>query len=229
MGKILIVLGPTGSGKSRSIKNLNPDTTIVVNVLKKSLPFKGSESKYSVAKQNLVNVDTWDKIVPFIGGVSSGMPHVTALIIDDVRFVMEKEFMKRAKETGYVKFTELAQHFHAIIEAAESARPDLKICLMLHDDDVYNDKIIISKKVKLSGKMIEDHYNPIEVVSICLYCKPTFDKNENPIFQFYTQKALIDGGIEIPAKAPEEMFELKTIPNDLAIVFEAMDAYYTSE
>ena len=48
MGKILIVLGPSGSGKSRSIKNLNPDSTIVVNVLKKSLPFRGSEAKYSL-------------------------------------------------------------------------------------------------------------------------------------------------------------------------------------
>lgn len=228
MGKILIVLGPSGSGKSRSIKNLNPDSTIVVNVLKKSLPFRGSEAKYSVAKQNLVSIDSWDKLVPFIGLVSTSAPHVNALIIDDSRFIMEKEFMKRAKETGYIKFTELAQHFHSIIEAAENAREDLKVVLMMHDDDVVNDKIIVAKKVKLVGKMVEDHYNPLEVVPICLYCKPSFDKNDLPVFQFYTQKTLIDG-VEIPAKAPEEMFSTAIIPNDLSIVFEAIDSYYKAE
>ena len=54
MGKILIVLGPTGSGKSRSVKNLNPEETMVINVLKKDLPFRGSASMYSIDKKNMV-------------------------------------------------------------------------------------------------------------------------------------------------------------------------------
>lgn len=225
MGKILIVLGPTGSGKSRSIKNLNPEETMVVNVLKKDLPFRGSSSMYSMEKKNTVNLSDWDKVTTFITNVSNGMPHIKSLIIDDSRYIMEKEFMKRAKETGYTKFTELAQHFQAIIEASENARNDLKVVLIMHDDDVINDKIIVSKKVKLVGKMVEDHYNPIEVVAICLYCKPTFDKNDRPVFQFFTQKTLLDG-IEIPAKTPEEMFATETIPNDLDLVFKAIDEYY---
>lgn len=225
MGKILIVLGPTGSGKSRSIKNLNPEETMVVNVLKKDLPFRGSSSMYSMEKKNTVNLSDWDKVTTFITNVSNGMPHIKNLIIDDSRYIMEKEFMKRAKETGYTKFTELAQHFQAIIEASENARNDLKVVLIMHDDDVINDKIIVSKKVKLVGKMVEDHYNPIEVVAICLYCKPTFDKNDRPVFQFFTQKTLLDG-IEIPAKTPEEMFATETIPNDLDLVFKAIDEYY---
>lgn len=225
MGKILIVLGPTGSGKSRSVKNLNPEETMVINVLKKDLPFRGSASMYSMDKKNMVSLSDWDKVTTFITNVSNGMPHIKNLIIDDSRFIMEKEFMKRAKETGYTKFTELAQHFQSIIEASENARTDLKVVLIMHDDDVVNDKIIVSKKVKLVGKMVEDHYNPIEVVAICLYCKPTFDKNDKPVFQFFTQKALIDG-IEIPAKTPEEMFATETIPNDLDLVFKAIDEYY---
>ena len=226
MGKILIVLGPTGSGKSRSVKNLNPRETAIINVLKKDLPFKGSNKSY-VWNQNMFAFDKWEQVAPFITDISNN-PAAAAcktIIIDDARFIMEKEFMKRAKEVGYTKFTEYAQHFHAIIEAAEAARADLKVVLMLHDDDIVNDKTIMGKKCKLVGQMVEAHYNPIEVVSICLYCAPSFDKNNEPIFQFHTRKTLING-VEIPAKTPEEMFESKTIPNDLALVFKAMEEYY---
>lgn len=226
MGKILIVLGPTGSGKSRSIKNLNPGETIIINVLKKDLPFKGSRTSY-VEGRNMFALDKWEEVSPFITEVSgnANAAAVKTIIIDDARFIMEKEFMKRAKEVGYTKFTEYAQHFHSIIEASEQSRNDLKVVLMLHDDDIVNDKTIVGKKCKLVGQMVEAHYNPIEVVSMCLYCAPSFDKNNEPVFQFYTQKALING-VEIPAKTPEEMFSTKTIPNDLALVFKAMEEYY---
>lgn len=224
MGKILIVLGPTGSGKSRSIKNLDPAKTVVVNVLRKDLPFKGSRTTYNRENRNLANLDKWEDVIGFIGNVSTNAPHISTLIIDDARFIVEKELFRRAKEIGYGKFTEMAAHFQKIIEAAENAREDLNVVLMLHDDDVLSDGAIVAKKVKMSGKMIEDHYNPLEVVAICLYCKPSLEKG-NITYQFYTHKCIV-GTAEIPAKTPEDMFEEDTIPNDLALVFKAMEDYY---
>lgn len=224
MGKILIVVGPTGSGKSRSIKNLDPAKTVVVNVLKKDLPFKGSRALYSAQNKNLANLDKWDDVVEFIEYISSSRPHITTLVIDDARFIVEKELFRRAKETSYGKFTEMAAHFQKIIETAENARGDLNVVLMLHDDDVISDGAVVAKKVKMSGKMIEDHYNPLEVVPICLYCKPSMEKT-SATYQFYTHKCMV-GTAEIPAKTPEDMFTENTIPNDLALVFKAMDEYY---
>lgn len=224
MGKILIVVGPTGSGKSRSIKDLDPTKTVVVNVLKKDLPFKGSRALYSTENKNLANLDKWEDVVGFIGHISDDRPDITTLIIDDARFIVEKELFRRAKETGYGKFTEMAAHFQKIIETSENARDTLNVVLMLHDDDVISDGAIVAKKVKMSGKMIEDHYNPIEVVAICLYCKPSLERS-NTTYQFYTHRCMV-GTAEIPAKTPEGMFETDTIPNDLALVFRAMEEYY---
>lgn len=224
MGKILIVVGPTGSGKSRSVKNLDPAKTVIVNVLRKDLPFKGSRALYNGQNKNLANLDKWEDVVNFINYTSTDTPQMSTIIIDDARFIVEKELFRRAKETGYGKFTEMAAHFQKIIEAAENAREDLNVVLMLHDDDVISDGAVVAKKVKMSGKMIEDHYNPIEVVSICLYCKPSLEKS-NTVYQFYTHKCIV-GTAEIPAKTPEGMFETDTIPNDLALVFKAMDEYY---
>lgn len=226
MGKIILVLGPTGSGKSRSVKNLDPKKTFIVNVLgSKDLPFKGSRKLYNKENKNIRSLTDYTKIVSTIEQVSAKKPDVTTIVIDDARYIMEKEFMKRAGDVGYAKFTEIAQHFQQVIEAGEKARKDLVVVLMLHDDDVINDKVIVKKKVKTVGKMVDDHYNPLEVVSICLYCKPTFEKSGKPTYQFYTQ-AVVLNGVEIPAKTPEDMFEEVTIPNDLAIVIKAMNEYF---
>lgn len=73
--------------------------------------------------------------------------------------------------------------------------------------------------------MVDEHYNPLEVVAICLYCSPSFGKDGKPEFKFYTHKMRLNG-VEIPAKTPEDMFSEDTIPNDLNIVFKAIEEYY---
>ena len=37
--KLIAVVGPTGSGKSTSVKNLDPKETYIINVARKELPF----------------------------------------------------------------------------------------------------------------------------------------------------------------------------------------------
>lgn len=45
MGISTMILAQSGSGKSASIRNLNPETTIVVKVVNKPFPFKSTEWK----------------------------------------------------------------------------------------------------------------------------------------------------------------------------------------
>ena len=40
MANAVIILGKSGTGKSSSIKTLNPKDTVILNVLGKKLPFK---------------------------------------------------------------------------------------------------------------------------------------------------------------------------------------------
>lgn len=225
MGKIGIVLGQSKSGKSRSIKNLDPKSTVVIQAVNKDLPFKGSRQTWSPEHKNLAFIDEWDELIAFLKMISSDMPHVKTVVIDDLRYVTVKEFFKRAKEVGYGKFTEMGQHFNAIFSAAENTREDLNIFMLLHDENVYNEGAIIGKKVKLSGRMVEEHANPIELVAIVLYCSSEFNKEGLPEYNFYTGKTLVNG-IEIPAATPEGMFENLKIPNDLNLVIKAINDYY---
>lgn len=103
MANAIIILGKSGTGKSTSIKSLDPKTTIVVNVLGKRLPFKGSNGLYSKENKNLYHLEDYQKVVDFLNAVELSRADVKNIIIDDSIYIMRKEYFARAKETGYGK------------------------------------------------------------------------------------------------------------------------------
>ena len=96
---------------------------------------------------------------------------------------------------------------------------------MLHDDDKTSDGFIVEKKPKLVGKMIEDQYNPLEVVTCTLYSEVEFNEKDEPEYGFITQRTKRNNVI-IPSKSPQGMFPNLKMPNDLALVFKQAKEYY---
>lgn len=100
MGNIIMVLGRSGSGKSTSIKTLNPKETVILNVLGKRLPFKGSQTLYNEANVNMFHISVYSQLVAYINNISSNAPHIKTVVIDDMIYTMRKEYFDRAKEIG---------------------------------------------------------------------------------------------------------------------------------
>ena len=225
MANNVIVLGKSGAGKSTSIKGLDPKETVIINTLKKRLPFKGSNALYNKENKNLFNVDEYTQVISLIQNISDKATYVKNIVLDDIIYVMRKEYFKRSKESGYGKYTELAAHFQQIISTCENLREDLNVFFILHSEDVISDNSITGYKVSTIGKLIDNQYNPMEVVPMVLYSAVKFDEKGNPEYGFYTH-ASKEGGVEIPAKSPDEMFTEDFIPNDLGFVTKAMTAYY---
>lgn len=225
MANICMILGKSGTGKSTSIKTLNPKETVVLNVLRKRLPFKGSSSLYNPESKNLFNVDEYSQIINMLNGIDKGAPHVKNVIIEDMTYVMRKEYFKRAKEAGYNKYTELAQHFQQIISTCESMRDNINVFFILHSEDVQSDKVNVGYKVSTIGALIDNQYNPVEVVPMVLYAAIKYDDKGNAHYGFYTHRCM-EGTVEIPAKSPDGMFEQDYIDNDLQAVVNAMNEYY---
>lgn len=220
-----MILGPSGTGKSTSIKGLDPKETVVLNVLRKRLPFKGSGSIYNVENKNLFNVDEHTQIVNLLNSIDQKAPHVKNVIVEDMTYVMRKEYFKRAKETGYGKYTELAQHFQQVISTCENMRDNINVFFILHSEAIVSDKAIIGYKVSTIGAMIDNQYNPVEVVPMVLYSAIKYDEKGVATYGFYTHRCM-EGIVEIPAKSPADMFESDFIPNDLGLVVKAMNEYY---
>jgi hypothetical protein len=218
-------MGKSGTGKSTSIKNLDPKETVVFNVLKKRLPFKGSKSLYNEEHKNMFNIDDYAKIVTYLQAIDKNAPHVKTVIIDDGTYIMRKEYFATAKQTGYGKYTDMAAHFQNIISTAENMRDDLNVFLIMHCEEVTSDNTIVGYKPSTIGKLIDNSYNPVEVVPIVLFSTIKYDDKGNATYGFATHRYM-EGAIEIPAKSPADMFDEDFIPNDLKYVVEQMNEYY---
>lgn len=225
MANVCLIMGKSGSGKSTSIKTLNPKETIIFNVLKKKLPFKGSSKLYNVENKNLFNLDDYSQIVSYLQSIDKGATYVKNIVIDDSTYIMRKEYFKTAKQTGFNKFVDMAAHFQSIISTAENMREDINLFLIMHCEEVVSDNTIVGYKPSTVGKLIDSSYNPIEVVPILLFSSVKYDDKGNASYGFYTHRCM-EGNIEIPAKSPDELFEEDFIPNDLGMVVKAMEEYY---
>ena len=242
MANVILVIGETSSGKSSAIRTLNPEETLVIKACKKVLPFKGGTKNYSVEKKNLLEASdslgvkdsdgssflSVDIVIAMLNKVNTDRPEIKTIIIDDAMYLIKYLYLKRIKEKSYDKYTDLTEEFRRLLVRCQSLRDDINVYLNLHPASIETENKIISYQVSTPGKMINNTINPLENVTIVLFAKPRFSNSNRPEYGFYTNSVLVDG-IVIPAKSPEGMFEDEFIPNDLAIVNEAIYKYFNED
>jgi ABC-type nitrate/sulfonate/bicarbonate transport system ATPase subunit len=102
MADVAIILGKSGTGKSTSLKTLDPKSTVVINIKGKRLPFKGSAGMYNTENKNLFNVDNPAEVVSLLKAIN-GTTHIKTVIIDDFIYMMRTEYFNRIKEKGFDK------------------------------------------------------------------------------------------------------------------------------
>lgn len=226
MANLILIMGKSGSGKSTSIKTLNPQETVIINVLSKRLPFKGSNKIYNKENKNLFNISDYSKIKAYLTSISNNAKHVKTVIIDDCTYLMRKELFAKATDKGYNKFSEIAKNFQDLVQTIESLRDELNVVLMMHVEEEVHENGLDSYKCATVGKMIEDKYKPEELVTTTLICDIKIDK-DTITHGFYTRAAVYNNKL-IPARSPEGMFDEDEtfIPNDLQFVVDKVNEFY---
>ncbi|MBR3238473.1 MAG: AAA family ATPase [Oscillospiraceae bacterium] len=204
MGIAVLILGASGSGKSTSLRNFKTGEVSIFNVASKPLPFKGS------GKLATINQPTYDQIRAGLKGAKA-----KSLVIDDSQYLMVFEEFDRAKEAGYGKFTDIAQNFYKLVQAAIKETGADTIVYFLHHTDVDETGRI---KAKTVGKMIDSHLTLEGLFPIVLLAG-----TDGTSYWFDTQS---DG--YTTAKSPMGMFE-KRIENDLKVVDSTIREYWGLE
>jgi hypothetical protein len=224
MSEIIAIVGQAGTGKSTSIETLNPKETVVIGIIDKPLPFRGWKKNYTTGIQQggnfLVSHDP-ETIAKALKYISDSRPEIKQIVIDDFQYVMSTEFMNRANEQGWQKFTDIAKHVWDIINAAKSLREDLKVFIMSHDEFI-TENFAPKRKIKTIGKLLDDKITLEGLFTIVLFTEIQKNKDKNGLeYTFITQN---DG--TTTAKSPKGMFATLNVPNDLAMLIDKINAYY---
>ena len=223
MARTILIAGKTGTGKTSAIRTLNPEETVIMKVINRTLPFKYA-GKYSKENKNLFSTPTYEDVLKGLAWANK-QPNVKNIVITDGTYIIRQEYFKKANVTGYNKFTEMAMHMQQVIKAIQECRDDIKVFLEYHVESNVTDSGATEYKPATVGKLLDEKYNILENVDIVLFADPQF--NDKKIdYVFVTNRTVDKNGSEIPAKSPMGMFEDLYIPNDLSIVAKAIDEYY---
>ena len=208
-----MILGESGSGKSTSMRNLDPAKTLLIQAVPKPLPFK-SGGWAKISKDNpqgsVVVSDSAAKICAMIQKAPSIGKEI--IVIDDAQYIMANEFMRRSHEKTYDKFNDIGRNFWDIIQAATAAPDNVRVYVMSHVQTDDMGKI----KAKTIGKMLDDKITLEGLFTIVLRSHRSDGK-----YLFATQTSGMD-----TCKSPMGMFESEAIDNDLAAIDAAISDYY---
>jgi hypothetical protein len=135
------------------------------------------------------------------------------IVIDDTQYLMCNEFMRRATEKGFDKFTEIAQNFWSLVVQEVNNLPDDVIVYLLCHTATDENGV---EKMKTIGKLVDEKITPEGLFTIVLKTAVS-DGN----YAFVTQNNGKD-----TVKSPEGMFTTYAINNDLKYVDEKIRNYY---
>ena len=223
----LAIVGESGSGKSTALRNLNPEETFIISTTGKPLPFRGWRKKYTPFKVdenkkivgNYFVSSTYDKIIKVLKVINTKMPHIKQVIIDDFQYVLSYEFVDRATEVGYTKFSELAQHAMEILRYSEQMREDCKMIFLTHSENV-GDALNPKYVIKTVGKLLAEKVTLEGLFTYIFFTKVSEGDDGKMKYTLITNT----DGICI-AKTPMGMFNDLEIDNDLNEIIKIIDEY----
>ena len=195
------------------MRNLDPSKTLLIQCIKKPLPFRSVGWKTRITMKSDGNViQTSDPAM--IEKIMRQSPH-EIVVIDDYQAVMVNELMNRSSEKGYDKFTDIAKSAWNVFNAAGDLAEHRRVYIMAHTqtDDFGQ------TRMKTVGKMVDNTLVPEGYFTVVLRTEVV-----NGNYLFSTQSNGQDC-----CKSPISMFADNHIENDLAMVDGHIQEFYSIE
>lgn len=204
MAVIVAVMGESGTGKSTSLRNFKQGEASVINVSKKPLPFRNTLSVFKT--------DNYQEVQAMIKRAQA-----KSVVIDDAQYLMAFEYMHRAKEKGFEKFTDIGANFFNLIQTAVALPYDKIIYFLFHIERTKDG----NEKCKTIGQLLDEKITLEGLFTIVLKTVVLLDENNQRQFCFAT----VNNGSDT-VKTPMGMFTEPLIPNDLKAVDTVIREYY---
>lgn len=206
MAQKTLVMGESGTGKSTSLRNLDPAITAVVNPVGKPLPFKTKEGKFTMLNNETKssNITAWMK-----GQAKAGKK---ILIVDDFQYLLSIPYMNRIHEGGWDKWNDFGDDYFKLIDVCADLPADVRVYYLTHCETLDNGITTI----KLIGKLLREKITIEGLFTIVLRTSVVDQK-----YYFLTQNSGKD-----TVKSPMGMFDAYAVENDLAYIDDKICNYY---
>ena len=212
MSYATLILGESGTGKTCSLRNLDPSNTLLIQPLRKPLPFRSKGWKEIKRKGDGGNIFVCNDAAQIVRVMRASPFDV--IVIDDWQYILASQFMSRRNEKGFDKFTDIGGAGYDVARAASELAENKRVYVLAHTqtDDLGNCRI------KTLGKLLDDK---VVVEGMFTTVLRTHVDSGTKKFNFLTQNNGHD-----TVKSPMGMFDSDEIENDLAVVDSVICDYY---
>lgn len=215
MAKAIAIMGESGSGKTTSMRNLDPATTFYVDCDKKGLSWRGWREKFNEEAKNYFVTDYPQMALKYLQMVNEveSCSHIKVIVFDTINGLMVADEMRRMGEKGYDKWQDLAASIYGLIDYSLTVREDLTPIFIAHTQTDHDDNGFVWTRIKTSGRKLD------KITLESKFSTVLLSKVQDGKYVFETQSD------HNTAKTPLGAFEDKEIDNDIVKVLEALKDY----
>jgi len=211
----VLIVGSSGSGKTRSIKNLNPDDVLIINQEQKQLPFREAKN----FKNNFF-VETYSNVLETLQ--FKVKPEHKIVVIESLQSISDQLLKEsRTLNKGYDIFNWHNIRINDLLGTIKKMTE--KIVVVLDLDDLYDEKNPDGSSKSYRCARVNGREKRAEIerdFEIVLFTDVMKNPDGSMNYRFLTNT----DGI-CTAKSPEGMFQ-RWIPNDLKVVVDGINNYY---
>lgn len=210
-----MILGQSGTGKTASLRNLNPVDVLLIQAVKKPLPFRAIGWEPCTKGTPDGSTIVTDNAHTIVGAMQR--THKPIIVIDDFQYILANEFMRRVldNETGnsaFAKYNEIARNAWDILMCAGKLADTTLVYILAHTQQDESGHV----KAKTIGKLLDEKITLEGLLTIVMRTTVI-----NGQYLFSTQNNGMD-----TVKTPMQMFDSEHIENDLATVDKTVCEYY---
>lgn len=234
MSQPIMLCGESNSGKSTSLKYLDPSSTFIISCTNKQLQIPGFRKKYKKVNVedgkltgNWLISNEYKKIEQILQVISKTRDDIKVIVIDDMNYCLSNATMRDSMVKGYDKFVIQAKEYYDLIQVGNNLRDDITVVFVSHIKNVGTDQ---DPKYTLytTGKMLDEKVNLDGLFSYTIYAERYIDEDEesddNVKYRFRTKTNGNDS-----CRSVAGCFEQKYIEPNMKLVIDTINKFENGE
>jgi hypothetical protein len=211
-----MILGQSGTGKTTSLRNFDPAEVLLIQAVKKPLPFRGKGWSACTKENPKGSILVTDNAQTIVSAMQR--THKPIIVIDDFQYILANEFMRRVLDhevgnAAFSKYNEIARNAWDILMTAGRLADETRVYILAHTQEDDHGHV----KAKTIGKLLDEKITIEGLLTIVMRTAVI-----NGQYLFSTQNSGSD-----TVKTPLDMFADEHIPNDLAAIDKIITDYYS--